>query len=257
MRFPDGHTELLWAEDISHYGLSIHADKPQRVGVKLRVLVFMFNSQLGKEVHAELVVQVVSCVLDSTTADFRLGLKVEEFIGDAEEHLLAQINALSKPMQTGTTSKGQYNKHDPLLSMSVPTSFPLHRRVKLALANGSNLIGWTEDVTPNYMRIALSTKLDDKSVHGINIPVILSNEPEIISVHAKARVESVVFRPMGAFATNFSIFDYKQDGLNQLRAELRERFPMIAQDTTSDALEDAAEDDTEALPFLGDMGIYN
>ncbi len=252
--FPDGHTELLWAEDISSRGLSIHADKPQRVGVRLRVLVFMFSTRQGKEVQAEVITRVVSCVLDSRTTDFRLGLAVEEFLGNAESLFLAQIDYLSAPMRTET--RVQYGEGQ----VATPSSsFPLHRRIKLALADGTSLAGWTEDVTPQSMRIALARKLETSSVHGLRIPVVLAGEPDIFSVQAKARVNSVVFRPMGAFATHFSVFDYEENGLTLLRKELRERFPEIAQETRvlSDIPKPSKEDDTEALPSLGEPGLYD
>ncbi|EIC20237.1 PilZ domain-containing protein [Thiorhodovibrio frisius] len=251
--FPDGHTELLWAEDISRHGLSIHADKIQRVGTRLRVLLFMFSHRHGKEVQAEVITRIASCVLDTTTQDFRLGLAVEEFIGEAESLFLAQISHLAAPLQAEAEVQYAAPRMQPKVS-----SFPLHRRIKLALANGSKLIGWTEDVTPNSMRIALSQKLDNHSIHGLNIPVVLAGEAEIFSVQAKARVDGVVFRPMGAFATHFSVFDYQADGLTLLRKELRERFPEIAQETTvlNDPAAPAQEEDTEALPSLDDLGLY-
>lgn len=253
MLFPDGHTELLWAEDISARGLSIHADKPQRAGARLRVLVFMFSHRQGKEVQAEVVARVASCVLDTSTTDFRLGLYVEEFIGEAESLFLAQIDHLSAPLMT--EPQVQYDER-PLVQQTL--SFPLHRRVKLALAGGGNLVGWTEDVTPTQMRVALSQKLEKNTVHGLDIPVVLAGEPEIFSVRAKARVNGVVFRPMGAFATHFSVFDYQADGLTLLRKELRERFPEIAEETSvlTDTLEPKSEDETEALPSLDDLGLY-
>jgi hypothetical protein len=251
--FPDGHTELLWAEDISCSGLSIHADKPQRVGVRLRVLVFMFNHRHGKEVQAEVATKVVSCVLDTITTDFRLGLQVEKFIGEAESLFQAQVDQLSAPLMTETQVR-----YDERPSVAHAMTFPLHRRVKLALAGGGNLVGWTEDVTPTKMRVALSEKLEKNSVHGLDIPVVLAGEPEIFSVHAKARVNGVVFRPMGAFATHFSVFDYQAEGLTLLRKELRERFPEIAEETMvlTDTPEQSTEEDTEALPSLDDMGLY-
>jgi len=252
--FPDGHTELLWADDISARGLSIHADKPQRVGARLRVLVFLFNHRLGKEAQAEVFAKVASCVLDASTKDFRLGLEVEKFVGDAQSLFQAQIDYISAPMMTETQVR-----YDERPTTAPALSFPLHRRVKLALAGGGKLVGWTEDVTPTNMRVALSQKLEKDSVHGLDIPVVLAGEPEIFSVRAKARVNGVIFRPMGAFATQFSVFDYQSDGLTLLRKELRERFPEIAQETTalSDAAEPAIEDDdTEALPSLDDLGLY-
>jgi len=252
--FPDGHTELLWAEDISRRGLSIHADKPERAGARLRVVIFMFSHRHGKEVQAEVVTRVASCVLDTSAQDFRLGLNIDEFVGEAESLLLAQIDYLAAPLQTET--KVQYNDHTTSPNLS---SFPLHRRIKLALADGSDLVGWTEDVTPRSMRIALARKLEKNSIHRLNIPVVLAGEPEILSVHAQARVDGVVFRPMGAFATHFSVFDYQADGLALLRKELRERFPEIAQETTvltEPQEEPAKEEDTEALPSLDDLGLY-
>lgn len=252
--FPDGHTELLWAEDISSLGLSIHADKPQRVGERLRVLVFMFNHVRGKEVQAEIVTRVASCVLDSRTQDFRLGLSIDEFIGEAKSLFQTQIDYLAAPLATETHV--QYSEHR---TQPRHAAFPLHRRIKLALADGGNLTGWTEDVTPRNMRIALAQKLEQHSIHRLNIPVVLAGEPDIFSVQAKARVEGVVFRPMGAFATHFSVFDYQADGLTLLRKELRERFPEIAQETTvleGDTLLPAQEEDTEALPSLDDLGLY-
>ncbi len=252
--FPDGHTELLWARDISCSGLSIHAEKPQRIGVPLRVIAFMYSNRQAKEVQAELATRVTSCVLDSETKNFRLGLSVEQFIGEAESLFLAQIAYLSMPLKTNP--EVQYGDRPP---RPPAASFPLHRRIKLALAEGGNLAGWTEDVTPRHMRIALSKKLEHESVHGINIPVVLAGEPEIFSVQAKARVDSVVFRSMGAFATQFSVFDYQENGLALLRKELRQRFPEIAQETTalSDPHKPAREEDTEALPSLGDPGLYD
>ncbi|WPL15649.1 PilZ domain protein [Thiorhodovibrio winogradskyi] len=252
--FPDGHTELLWAEDISHNGLSIHADKPQRVGVPLRVLVFMFNHRHGKNVQAEAATRVASCVLDTRTQDFRLGLIVDEFIGAAESMFRAQIDYLAAPLAIET--KIQYSEQP---RMPQCLSFPLHRRIKLALADGGNLTGWTEDVTPQQMRIALSQKLEHDSVHHLKIPVVLAEEPDIFSVQAKARVKGVIFRTMGAFATHFSVFDYQADGLTLLRKELRERFPEIAQETTAltdNSSQPAREEDTEALPSLDELGLF-
>jgi hypothetical protein len=252
--FPDGHSELLWAEDISRRGLSVHADKPQRIGVRLRVLVFMYSVRKNKEVHAEVLARVVSCVLDSVTSDFRLGLYVEEFVGEAESLFLSQIDSLSAPLQS-ENGEVRYGER-PLLPP--PSSFPLHRRIQLALAGGGDMAGWTEEVTPNSMRIALSRKLETKSVHGLKIPVVLAGDPEIHAVHASARVDSVIFRPMGAFATQFSVFDYQGAGLTLLRKELRQRFPEIAQESTAltDRPREPEPEDTEALPSLGDLGLY-
>lgn len=256
--FPDGRMELLWAEEVSYGGLSIHTERAQRVGVCLRVLLFLFSHQLDREVQAEMVTKVASCVLDNTTCDFRLGLCIEQFVGDAESHFMAQIDHLASPLRAA--EEAEYGAPPP---PPPPAHFPLHRRVKLALAEGRNLAGWTEEVTPATMRIALSEKLETASVHRLSIPVVLADEPHVLSVQAKARVESVIFRSMGAFATYFSVFDYERGGLNLLRRELRERFPEIAQVSTS-LNEDGAPpeaqveaENTETLPSLGDLGLYH
>lgn len=250
--FPDGHTELLWARDISRRGLSIHADKPERVGTQVRILVFMFNARMGRQAQAEATARVASCVLDQVRTDFRIGLDIVEFIGNAEGLFQAEIERLCAHLQV----EGDNASFSSSSSHSEPANegFPLHRRIKLALAGGSTLTGWTEEVRPDSMRIALSSKLEQESVHDLSIPIVLAGEPEILSVQAKARVRSVVFRPMGAFATNFSVFDYQNQGLSLLRKELRQRFPEIAQQTLSlpDSHAESAdeEDDTEALPSL-------
>lgn len=245
--FPDGHSELLWADDISERGISIHSDKPQRVGVALRVVVFFFSRKEGREVQAKVFAKVSSCVLDSVTRDFRIGLQVVKFIDQAEILFQNEIRNLSNPLEEPESRVGFIDQ-----SAIAPDSFPLHRRVKLALNDGGVLTGWTEDVTPNHMRIALSQKLEEASVHKINIPVVISGEPEIFSVNAKAKVKSVIFRPMGAFATHFSVYDYEQNGQALLRKELRQRFPEIAEDNqalSEGGIQDEIED-TEALPSI-------
>jgi hypothetical protein len=252
--FPDGHSELLWAVNISERGLSIHTDKPQRVGVRLRVVVFLFSQAKRKEVQAKAITKVASCVLDAATRDFRIGLQIVQFVDNAEALITAEVNKMAMHQEPVET----HLRHIESFYIGVD-SFPLHRRIKLALSSGGILTGWTEEVTPNSMRIALTRKLEESSIHRINIPVVISGEPEIFSVHAKAKVKAVTFRPMGFFGTQFSIFDYEQNGSALLRKELRQRFPEIAEENPllpDDGFQDD-EEDTEALPSIARLHHFD
>lgn len=218
--YPDGNTELLWAHDISEQGISIHADHAVPLDLRLRIVIFSYNAELRKQVQIIAQARVCYCVFDSAESDFRIGLHLESFENPrSEAYFRAELQRLAQ-----TISAPEENR-EPLLVTEKPTSFPLHRRIKLALNDGRILPGWTEEVSLDNMRASFSLRLPINSVHGINMPIILPTVHEIQAVRAKARITDVVFRPMGSFATNFHVFDYEGNGRELLKEELRQRFP--------------------------------
>jgi len=220
--YPDGSTELLWAHDISEQGISFHADHAVPVGSKLRIVIFLYNAELRKQVQILAQANVCYCVLDSTDGDFRVGLFLESFENaKGEAQFRDELQRLSQmiSMPEENRSNGQ------LVVPEKREIFPLHRRIKLALNDGRMLPGWTEEVSLANMLANFALRLPINSVHGLNVPIVLPNAQWVHPIRAKARITDVVFRPMGSFATHFQVFDYEDNGRELLKEELRQRFP--------------------------------
>jgi hypothetical protein len=217
--YPDGRSELLWAYDVSETGIGFHAGHSIPIGTMLRVVIFLYSPELRKQLQIITQTRVCHCVLDTTEGDFRIGANIQTFEGNGEEILHSQINRLALAL----SSQDDYD--DPFTQEQKNQSYPLHRRIKLGLGDGRTVPGWTEKVSLHNMRASLALRLPIDSIHGLNIPIVLSNVPDVKPIRVKAKVQDVIFRPMGTFATSFQLFDYEEDGQKLLQQELEERFP--------------------------------
>ncbi|MBB1125084.1 PilZ domain-containing protein [Thiospirillum jenense] len=219
--YPDGKTKLLWAHDISDRGLSLHCDQGDALGTALKIVVFVYSVEAKGQIGIHASARICNCVFDSLEGDFRIGLFIEDFEADGEAAFQATLEYIASPLIVRANNAGGGD----FRSIKRIVSFPLRRRIKLTLEDGTFLPGWTENVTPSIMRVNLTRKLFEDTVYALSVPIVLPNGGDVVTVQAKATVQDITFRPMGSFATQLQVFDYQNNGDALLKEELCQRFP--------------------------------
>lgn len=216
LKLATGDVVAGYTNQIARDGLTVHTDRPIPEHATVEALLHMIHPRNNERLPVALTLHVVYCAHDSVTFDFRSGMQILAFHGDSEDSFMSALGALEHSGVSnvwGETSAKLDSRH-----------YPLRRKVRLALPEGSSRVAWTESISTQAITVALDEPAALASPYAVWLPILPPEDKDWQLIEVATEVASVVLSTSGDYLTTLRFLDLNSADGSLLGDELRQRF---------------------------------